>query len=437
MPLISGILIVFFGLYNSSLLFYFIILIGQTVWVISLMGSGSYPFMLVGRGLFGSGAETFHTARKILLFDYFTGTEYSLASGISLSLSRIASASQSNISPIIYDKYNSVIAVLSIGTILIYISFLLLLIFITYIKCKSSNIYNYTNNNEETSILIRKIKEKREIHLNAIWTGKFDKRILFLGFALCTFYDSYLCFSTIGASYISFQYNYSFNPISTNLMSIPYYVSAVLTPIFGYIVDRFGHRCHLLFISAIFILFGHVILGYINKLYFNIYDEYYLIPIIGLICLGFGYGIFGAIVWPSFALIVERKYLATILGVFGSIDNGLRATLFLIVGEITQDNSDNEKYKYVTYFLLFLSINNFLWVTLLWYFDKYKFGNRLNDIELKFLSHEQKMKDKRRYMLFSDCSMSGTNKYGCNEKHLTADFNDERSIDNLTELAGK
>ena len=385
----------------------------------SFIENGSYPLMLIGRCLFGCGAETFHTARKIILFDYFNGAEYSLASGISLSLSRLASATQSNISPYIYSKHNSIIAVLSVGTILVYISFLLLLIFYIFIHCKRKRIVDEISPILETKTQPQITQKTREIHLSAIWNGQLDKRVLFLGFALCSFYDSYLAFSSIGSSYIGHQFGISYST-SSNLMSVPYYISAVLTPLFGYVVDRYGHRCHLLFIAAVLMLFGHLVLGYSNRLSViddDGDDEYQLAPIAGLISLGLAFAIFAAIVWPSFALIVQRKYLATVLGVFGSLDNGIRATLFVVVGALTREGS-KEKYEYVTYLYLVLCVNNFVWVLLLWYYDKYAFGDVLNCKELKFSEDERCLKSLSSIDL-SDWSLATNDSIANDEKATT------------------
>lgn len=425
-PLLSGMIIDYVGVNNASLIFYSLILVGQSIWTLACLGNGSYTFMLIGRGLFGSGAEAFHTVRKIFMVDYFLGAEFSFASGFSLSFSRIATGTQSIISAEVYEEYG-IFIVLAVGWVLVFISMQLLMIFVCYQKHsrnkkKSSvtekNVKKYLikqniaspisgllESNEESLPSILDIEqdmiieeksnnleiEKGKIYLSAVFTNKLEKRYWMLGILLCSFYSSFISFNTIGSSFLQSKYNYSYKTGNT-LITIPYFMATVLTPIFGYICDRIGHRCQLLLISSICILLGHLFLSF-SSLIINIASQQqiiqYILVCFGLSCLGMGYSIFGSILWPSFALIVERKYLATGIGLFGSLDNALQATSFVIIGASAKDYKKGEQhtdeYEYATYYWLFLSVNNIFWVLLLWFYDKHHFNNIfvLNEREAK------------------------------------------------------
>eukprot|EP01084_Bolivina_argentea_P071413 129855_1 len=132
-PLLSGLLIDCIGINTSSLLFYLLIVIGQGLWIFGCV-SYSYPLMVLGRGIFGSGAQPFHTSRKYYAFEYFEGREYSFASGMTLFASRVASATQSYSTTYIYDLTDSIVIALSVGGVLVIISLILLIIFIIYKK---------------------------------------------------------------------------------------------------------------------------------------------------------------------------------------------------------------------------------------------------------------------------------------------------------------
>ena len=69
LPLISGLLIDCIGLNSSAVLFYTLIVIGQTVWVFGCILS-SYPLMLLGRGIFGAGTQPFQISRKYYCYKY-------------------------------------------------------------------------------------------------------------------------------------------------------------------------------------------------------------------------------------------------------------------------------------------------------------------------------------------------------------------------------
>merc|ERR1712228_1171371 len=51
LPLISGILIDYIGINATSVLFYSLIIIGQSIWIFACV-IGSYPVMVLGRGIF-------------------------------------------------------------------------------------------------------------------------------------------------------------------------------------------------------------------------------------------------------------------------------------------------------------------------------------------------------------------------------------------------
>lgn len=77
-------------------------------------------------------------------------------------------------------------------------------------------------------------------------------------------------------------------------MSIIMIVSSVLFPLVGYCVDKIGQRLRLLMISCILIVAA-------NLLFLQIY------PTIPLIVLGTGYGVFGAVLWPTFVFLVPKE----------------------------------------------------------------------------------------------------------------------------------
>ena len=74
-------------------------------------------------------------------------------------------------------------------------------------------------------------------------------------------------------------------------MSIPYLIATFLFPLVGLIVDKFGHRINLLFITPFLITIAFVLL-----------PSFY--PTWTFSLLGLSYAIFGAVVWPTVAYIV-------------------------------------------------------------------------------------------------------------------------------------
>ena len=81
----------------------------------------------------------------------------------------------------------------------------------------------------------------------------------------------------------------------------------------GYIVDRLGKRATLTLVSSILAMFSFS-------------SFYFTTPIISLTTLGVSYSIFASVLWPSVALVVNKKLVAFALGIMQSFQN---LTLFI------------------------------------------------------------------------------------------------------------
>ena len=80
-------------------------------------------------------------------------------------------------------------------------------------------------------------------------------------------------------------------------------MSALGTPISGYLLDVTGHNTQWLILSCGLGLSAHMLLTFT-----------YLNPYIGAIMLGVALSIFAAALWPLVALIVDQNKLGTAYG---------------------------------------------------------------------------------------------------------------------------
>jgi len=88
--------------------------------------------------------------------------------------------------------------------------------------------------------------------------------------------------------------------IAGELMSVTFIISSLLFPVIGVLVDKIGLRIYFLMFSSLLIIISFI-------LFLNIY------PFFPLIILGVGYSLFGAIIWPTIAYLIEEKKLVIIL----------------------------------------------------------------------------------------------------------------------------
>lgn len=87
------------------ILFSFIILLGQIVFAIGC-SLDSFTLMLIGRLIFGLGGESLGVAQSTLVVAWFKARELAFALGINLSVARLGSVINNEVSPIIADKSN-------------------------------------------------------------------------------------------------------------------------------------------------------------------------------------------------------------------------------------------------------------------------------------------------------------------------------------------
>lgn len=90
---------------------------------------------------------------------------------------------------------------------------------------------------------------------------------------------------------------------ANTLSSIVYSISAVASPLFGYVIDKTGRNVFWMSISISATLFAHSLLGYTV-----------LNPYIGMIIMGLAYSMLASSLWPLVALIIPEYQLGTAYG---------------------------------------------------------------------------------------------------------------------------
>jgi MFS family permease len=117
---------------------------------------------------------------------------------------------------------------------------------------------------------------------------------------------------------------------ANTIMSIPYIISACLSPILGGFVDRYGMRAIIATVAPAVLVVVHLLMGFT--------DISAVGPMVGQ---GLAYAGFAAVLWPSVPLVVERKLTGLGYGVMTSIQNlGLAIFPLIIAAIYTDSNSE-------------------------------------------------------------------------------------------------
>mmetsp|Transcript_20330 Transcript_20330/g.30528 ORF Transcript_20330/g.30528 Transcript_20330/m.30528 type:complete len:594 (+) Transcript_20330:76-1857(+) len=113
------------------------------------------------------------------------------------------------------------------------------------------------------------------------------------------------------------------------VMSIPYILSAILSPFIGYAIDRIGYRANCLCLAPALLMIVHLV--------FALTDSSPVIPLVGQ---GLAYALYAAVVWPSVPLTVSGGS-GTAFGIITAIQNFSLAGTPLLVAAINAANHDS------------------------------------------------------------------------------------------------
>ncbi|CAF0916369.1 unnamed protein product [Rotaria sordida] len=105
--------------------------------------------------------------------------------------------------------------------------------------------------------------------------------------------------------------------------SLIYFMSAILSPILGYVIDRTGRDVYWLISSITGTIIAHALIAFL-----------FLHPIVPLVLMGIAYSILAASLWPLVAHLVPKQMLGTAYGLMQSIQNLSLAIMNIFTGLI-------------------------------------------------------------------------------------------------------
>ncbi len=318
MSIVGGIILDKWGIRKTGLLFVLLCVLGSLITAYGSSGyfrSGGlgYGFMgsflnqfspelktlMIGRLLFGLGAETSIVVINKIMVKWFKGKELALAFAVNIAIARIGTLLALTLSPVLSGENGANWGnALWIAAILMSIGLLAFIIYMMYdIK--------YTPKNDASA----KLAADEIFKVSDIVNLLKNKSFLYVCALCVTFYSAVFPFQNYCPDLLHNKYGVDID-MSGMLSGLIVTGTIFFTPLFGFIVDRVGKRASIMFIGAALLTVSHLILGLTS-----------ITPYVSLILLGVAFSLVPAAMWPSVALIVEDKYLGTAYGVMASIQN--------------------------------------------------------------------------------------------------------------------
>jgi MFS family permease len=346
MVLIGGIIIDRIGTKKAALIFTFLVLLGALFTAIT----SDFIMMVIGRAIFGLGAESMIVAITTVIAKWFKGKELSLAFGLNLTIARLGSFLALNSNSWGHSLYSYWQDPLWITVGAGAIAVTSIVIYFILEKMAQSK-YELGSEGEQDKVILSDVflfnKLRTTIaviifpiilicfyYLGFLVIDSNIENIMKLivvpiliivfsflnykGFsasfwfitALCvTFYSAMFPFQTFAINF--FQDVHKVTAEYAGFLSSMLTLSAmVLTPIFGFMSDKIGKRSLLMMFGSLLIIPVYLIMGYTD-----------LNPIIPMCMMGLAFSLVPAIMWPSVSFVVKASKLGTGYGLMTLIQN--------------------------------------------------------------------------------------------------------------------
>mmetsp|Transcript_82867 Transcript_82867/g.115115 ORF Transcript_82867/g.115115 Transcript_82867/m.115115 type:complete len:316 (-) Transcript_82867:10-957(-) len=239
LPFFGGVLVDrILGVKFGGLLFSGLCFCGQVVWALGgfFPDAFGYWVAVLGRFIFGLGGESLSVTQSAYIakwFDNVNNPKMALAFGITLAFSRIGSAINFIITPIV-NSFIGTDAALWLGALTTFVSVFAAL-GLAFSDWRGEKIRAPPEKTEDNTIQFKDVLKFRYT--------------LFILIAVCVlFYISIFIFLQYASGFFQWRFGLE-TGIASEIVSIPYLVAAIAAPIFGLFVDQIGYILHWLLID--------------------------------------------------------------------------------------------------------------------------------------------------------------------------------------------
>ncbi|XP_061861451.1 major facilitator superfamily domain-containing protein 1 isoform X5 [Colius striatus] len=263
------------------------------------------------------GGESLAVAQNTYAVSWFKGKELNLVFGLQLSMARIGSTVNMNIMGWIYSRVRDLVGYTGPTT-------LGLTLMIGGITCLFSLgcalTLAYLDKRAEKLLCKEQGKTGEVIKLTDV---KDFSLSLWLIFVICVCYYAAV-FPFIGLGKVFFIEKFKFSSEEASAInSIVYIISAPMSPVFGFLVDKVGKNIIWVLCAVVTTLASHIMLAFT---FWN--------PWIAMCLLGVAYSLLACALWPMVAFVVPEHQLGTAYGFMQSIQNLGLAIIAIAAGMI-------------------------------------------------------------------------------------------------------
>ena len=303
-------------------------------WWVSMPASAkmaSLGFMLFGCGAEMGGitvsCEMAGTTVSKAIAKWFKGKEMALAMGLEMAIARVGVFAIFSISPIIADKFGTVVAPVAFCTVLLLIGLITFTVFTFMDKKLDSQLGEDAG--EEASDEEFKFSDLGKI---------LSSQVFWIVALLCVlYYSAIFPFQRYGANMLQCNLDGITAEAASNIFRWFPIGAAVITPFLGNFLDRKGKGATMLIGGALLLICCHLIFAFILP-----ETKSALLAYSTIVLLGISFALVPAALWPSVPKIIDEKVLGSAYCLIFWVQNfGLCFVPMLIGSVLASSNADN------------------------------------------------------------------------------------------------
>jgi MFS family permease len=341
---IGGILIDRIGTRRASFLFSALVTLGAAIVALA----PNLWLLYTGRFIFGWGSESLVVAQSAILARWFKGKELALSFGIALTISRLGTLFSFNTEALIAQYFGN------------YKMALWAAVLFCLVSLGANLIYILMDRRGEKVLHLKEEEGGDKIVLSDV--KKFRPSFWFVTLLCVTFYSAIFPFTSLSTDFFhdkwglpltaggggGFLYQVFANILhmfttAGGTTTIIIFASMVFAPIFGQVVDRWGHRAKMMVVGSILMIPAFLTMAFTM-----------IPPAFPMIVLGTAFVLVPAAMWPSVPLIVEKNRVGTAFGLMTMIQN-IGLALFPWLNGLLRDAT----HTYTASMMMFASLGLF------------------------------------------------------------------------------
>jgi len=306
MVLVGGILLDRIGIRKAGTLFGALCVIG----VFLTAATKIFPVMLLGRLLYGLGAESLIITQNKVLAKWFKGREMALAFGLNLMVARLGTFAALNSAARVQEWTGSWRMAIWISAVLMFVSFMLFFVFSALDRSKDKYFVKEKLVGEDEKFVFKDVFAFRP----SFW---------YVSLLCMTFYSAIFPFTAFSTVFL--QEKFGFSAVKGGFFSSLVITGTIIfTPLFGLVCDKIGKRATMMIIGSLLLVPIHLSLGLTH-----------FAPALAMIVLGISFSLVPAAMWPSIPIMVEEKRLGTAFGLMTLIQNAGLTLFNWVAGKLT------------------------------------------------------------------------------------------------------